>query len=697
MQTNYNFFINNVLVPPPDNWAELEGDLSFENGSPEAVLNATKLIWKGKNAKLLNTAKNSGLIGGTGIFEGPSLRIETCNSQDVFFNGICDLTAPDTQWNCDIVNTTIRDKRIDTINALLDSISFAFLATTAANGGPTTGPYAGAWINAKPAGLGGDYLEVLYQNNNVPDAIEFFTMVLSMYNMVKEAIKIANDISGIITGIGAAATLVGLGGVALGVLELIGAVAGLILTCFALVDLFQMAIDYLISPVMTKLGMNANTMLTRACQYFGIQFSSSILQSAPYSNLCILPSKRAWLINQSTTRSVTFGFLSTYNTNQRMMYDEVYNFQHGGFAYGYFDGTIGDLLRALEEMFNAKAKVINNSSGQPVLYLERWDYFYDLANYSLPNISQQAPFGNPYKTNANEIAANYLVKYATDSSDFNTLNDYQGTSCYYTASPKVITNPLNVTLINLKEVNLQFAQATRKDQPTAVESIFNDVWNDLVAIPNAIINALNSIVATTNKIINIFGGTVKTIPKYPTNPFSISLGCLYLYNNVTDTPKALLLGARISIYNFIFSSGNPSGVTGYLIDPNNKGQQNVLAPNLSAYSLMKNFHYSSLVSSIYPPAQIWGGSYANAKAGQAYYNQWEVYDNNDIPLCCKDYNLIYQNNIIKDYNGNFGRVDSLKWNPFKGLAKITYRINNPYTYNIYTSYMIDGITSQTTL
>ena len=28
MQTSFNFYLNNNLIPPPDNWSELEGDLS---------------------------------------------------------------------------------------------------------------------------------------------------------------------------------------------------------------------------------------------------------------------------------------------------------------------------------------------------------------------------------------------------------------------------------------------------------------------------------------------------------------------------------------------------------------------------------------------------------------------------------------------------------------------------------------------
>lgn len=688
-----SFYLDGVLVPPPDNWQDLETELSFENASPQAVLNATKLVWMGENAAFLNTWYNKGLYaGGLGIYEGPSLVIYACSTQDVIFNGICDLTDRDTTWSCDKVLVRIRDKRTDTIYQLLDQVTFGALANPSFTG---TGPYGGAWINPKPASLGGDYEEILYQNNNIPDYVEFFTMVLAIYNMVEEAIKIANDISGIIAGIAAAGTVVGLGGVALGVLELIGAVAGLILVCFALVDLFEMAVDYLVSPVFTKLGNSPLTMLQRACTYFGIKFQSSILTNVPWTSLLHMPSKRAWDFNQTSTRSVFFGFLSTYNTNQRMEYDELFNWVHTGYAYGYPDGTIGQFLRDLEPVFNAKAKVIVDSSGVPTLYFERWDYFYNLSSLTLPPISTEAPFRNPNRTNASELAANVNLMWQTDTTDLNTLHFYTGTSCMYQASPKVVKYQQNVTLQNLNETILPFALAHRKDQLTATESIFNQVWNDLVSIPNVLIGAINGVIHFVNRVIRIFGGgPIGTIPTLPSNPFGLNtVGVMYLDHHMTSVPKLLLAGTYNTVYNVLNSLHQPNPVRGWTIDPNNKGLVNMASPNLSARSLMKEFYYSNLVQSVYPPARPWSGSYASTRAGQPYYNQWQLYDEQKIPFCCRDFEVLLNNNIIYDNAGRYGRVYTCKYNSFKGQATLDYGINSPYTFNLNICYIVDGVTN----
>ena len=715
MQTQYNIYLGGNLVPSPDNIEALMLELSFENGSPEEVLNATKLIWKGANAVIVNNWYNQGLTGGYGIFEGIPLLITVCDSNDVAFNGICDLTGQ-TKWNCDIVQVDIRDTRTDMVKQLFDSVTFTTLATcgTLLGGvsGTSVGPYtasvagvrtAGLWINAQPEAMGGDYAEIIYQNNDIPDYAQFFMMVISIYEMVQQLVHITklmiSFVAGLILQFG---TIVGALAIIADVLLLIGYILEIVAMIFVLIDLFEMALDYLVSPFQTKLAMRAITLLERACAYFGIQFSSTILENYPFNELCIMPSKRAWNINQNITRSVVMGTVTSYNSNQRMNYDEVYNFQHGGYADGYYDGTVNQLLHSLEDMFNAKAKVILNSSGQPVLYFERWDYFYDLANYQLPNVSQQAPFAQDYTTNAADIAANYMVRWATDNSDMNTYNDNDGSSCYYQVAPKVISNPLNVTLKNLKEIDFEFSHATKKDQLTAVESIFNDVWNDFISIPNAISSAINSGTHAINQILNIFGlPDIPSIPPIPGNPLGGQFGdctpgqkccndnVMLLYNNITDTPKAFILGARVINMSNPIPGYNP--VTGYAIAANNKGMCDMSQPNLSARALMRDFHYSSLVASVYPANAPWSGN--NTSPGGDYYNQWRKYTDIDIPLCCSDYELIYNNNIIKDYNNNFGRVDSLKWNVYQGSATIDYRTNIPYTYNLQYSYIVDGVTN----
>ena|ERR1035437_8689160 len=175
MSNKLEFWVGNPpqLVGAPDNWQSLELEISFDNNSPEATLNASQLVWKGAEAKLMNDWFNKGLLGGVGIFEGIPLQIKICDPSQVIFNGIIDLTDPSTIFNCDIVKCKIRDKRMDMISQLFDSISFAYLATPVNNGG-------GGIITPKIIPEGGDYVAIPYQHNDIPDYIQVFSLALAI-------------------------------------------------------------------------------------------------------------------------------------------------------------------------------------------------------------------------------------------------------------------------------------------------------------------------------------------------------------------------------------------------------------------------------------------------------------------------------------------------------------------------------------
>jgi hypothetical protein len=681
------------LVDPPFNWQELLLELSFENNSPSSVINSTKLIWKAENADFINEWVKGGLTGNVGIFEGIPLRVRVCGTQELVFDGIIDLTDSETKFTCDIIECKIRDNRMDMVSQLMDSISFAFLATPVANGG------AGI-INASPQQYGGDYVVIPYQRNDVPDGLAFFSTALAIYNVAEKTYQITNQLVGIITAISTLSALTPVSATALilAITELVFYIIYIALMILVIIALLKCAFNYLVSPVLNKFGMYALTLFQRACQYFNIGFSSSIFQNTAMNQLVIMPSKQAWANNQTFIRTIMNNIAGGGTVNQRMQYDDLYNWQNGGYAYGYYDGTCGDFIRAMEDVFNAKAKIILNNAGQPVLHFERWDYIYDLANYQLPNISDQTPFNSEgvfnsngvsqsaFKTNSSDIYSNYYVKYALDDTDYNTYEYYEGNVCYCTNKPIVINDRQKVTLQNLKEINLRFAHAYRKDQNTATEQALKPLWQ----AASVIVNTFVGIASGVNWVLNLFNpgqplptvgnGGLQYMPAQP--PFAQS-GHLLLSQNTTGIPKMFIAGWQTTINNYFDFQSQPAiGVT---VNVNNKDL-------IGAKALMKNFHFSNLPQTVYP-----GAPYSTQAAGTPYYNQWLVYENQEIPVCCEEYNQIKNNNIIKTYYGKPARVNSLRWNMFKGMGEIDYRVNIPYTKNLQTTYVIDGVITTTTL
>ncbi len=367
-------------------------------------------------------------------------------------------------------------------------------------------------------------------------------------------------------------------------------------------------------------------------------------------------------------------------------YDDVYNLDHGGSAYGYYDGSPGDLIRSLEQVFNAKAKIILDPLGNPILHFERWDYQYNLAQYNLPAISDQTPFNShglfnstgisqsAFGTNADEIISNYNLKYAIDSNDINTLNFYDGTSCFAITQPNTIYQQRNVLLQHLKEDVFEFSQAKRKETSTSMEDFFEDAYTFVYVL--YVIGEISTlgVLATAN---------------LPSPPLGFgSTGHLLLSEDITGTPKIFIAGAPQTYTGISLSSWSGRSFNAVTIDANNKGSVNMAVPNLSARSLFKNFHYSSLAISKVPLDPRYGTPYT---PGITHYNQWLIYRDQQIPLCCADYMLIKENNYIITVNGQYAKVDSLKWNPFKEIALIDYRVNQEYTTNLNVNFVIDGV------
>ncbi len=654
-----DFYISGKLSPPPDNWQALTVELSFENESPEGVLNATLLIWKGENAGVMNQWFQGGLNGfGYGIFEGIPLTIKICDTQEVLFNGIIDLTDSETKFNCDIVKCRIRDKRMDMITQLFDSISFAYLATPVSDGG------AGI-INPTTIANGGDYFPIPYQRNNIPDGLETMIAFLSVYETIEMFQKTIKEIIALVDAAVGATAAIGLGAIVATIIELLAWISELIVMIFVLVRLITQLMHEMIGPIPSfkKLGMKVITACERACQYFGLQFSSSIFTGA-YADLVFMPTKLAWEDNRKLSNIITT-FFSQLNAPSytRMNYDDEYNLSKGGSAYGFPDNTVGQFFRMLEDVFCAKMKIIFNSANQPVLHFERWNYQYKLSPYQLPNISDQAPFPQGFGTNASELASNYLIKWATDDSDLNTINTFEGTSCYAQLQPLSVSVLQNVVLKNLTEIEFAFSQGLVKTRLQITEHIFNALWNLMVAIPNAVIGAINTIINIINKVLKFLGaGSIPTIPALPTNPLSTRLGNLLLSNDITNQPKLMLCKSNGDLYANNHTSSDP----------------------LSAKVLFKNFHYSKLALTV-------------DQSGNTYTNQYWTYDNQEIPMCCADYDAIKNNNYIRTFDGQIAKVTSIKWNVFHGKARIDYRINKPFTNNLQVSYMIDGAKSTKSL
>ena len=173
--------------------------------------------------------------------------------------------------------------------------------------------------------------------------------------------------------------------------------------------------------------------------------------------MVIIPNKYNHEINENDDNIL--GFLSSNNP----------------IAKGYFNGTFGELLRGLKEMFNAKIVIEGN-----VLKFEREDYNNSAYNYQIPPVDQTA-----FTLNYEEFNANYSVRFQTDLNDKNTIQNYEGVEAQVITTPRVPPNNRDMVLMKGSQTRLiPFARCSRKEDLTFPEQLFAVLTTTIDAIAN---------------------------------------------------------------------------------------------------------------------------------------------------------------------------------------------------------------------
>jgi hypothetical protein len=382
--------------------------------------------------------------------------------------------------------------------------------------------------------------------------------------------------------------------------------------------------------------MYAKTLLEKGAAHLGLTFKSDIFSQAPYDKLFILPEK--FYNPLEFGNSTILGFLTPNKNSQE----------------GFYKGTFGDFLRAMKSMFNAKI-VMDGST----INLIRRDINLTQPQFTLPDI-----YNPVYRLNADEARANYYIKFQTDLSDKNTIQQYLGTTFQVILQPKTFNYREFVLLKGLEQVDIPFALAKRKETLTLPEEIvkaFLDIFslllNGIISVVNAIISLANLVIKLLNKIIKILKGIgikvnwqIKPIPavKFVNvgNLIDNRIGMLMIETDQFNISKACLLSEGTE------AKFNKLPITN--------------ATLLTAKELYNKFHYTN---SFIPTTDRPNG------------NQYIIKQYEKVPFTYNDYVNVKKNNYIFTKEG-IAEIDTLKWNVYNQYADMTIRINKLYTNNL---------------
>ena len=239
------------------------------------------------------------------------------------------------------------------------------------------------------------------------------------------------------------------------VINILKLVIALVFTAILLFQAVTLGLEIyrLLNPPLNILkASTAIDLLKKGCNHLGFTFKSSILEG-DYKDMVILP------VPQNRTNVKWYDvFSGDFGTGLNKAFPQASDTV----------GTLGSLIYAMENMFNAKAKVQNG-----VVQLERWDYWKLNANQQLSSsLVVQADRVNAFEYDFSKLFKRYYIHYLTDYSDYNTLDAFENNLAEYSLDTTKPTD-LKLNLIKgLQEKTIPFALAKRKSKLTWLEKQF---------------------------------------------------------------------------------------------------------------------------------------------------------------------------------------------------------------------------------
>lgn len=603
-QTHY---INGVKVAPPKNSEEVTIEINRKPDGMNSTVGIDSFEWVDYEAALLRSILDNGVTGGIGILEGVPHNIIVQEGTTVLtlLNGYIDLTNATFDRNLVTANS-YQVAEIDWLNQVADSFSFEYL-------------YSEGYITDD------DFVFIPYIISTVPDYQATFITSLTFVFIIQELQKVIKNIAAFTFESASIIDTLG------GIIRLIFEITYAVLLFITLIELILDVISLVIQPVKYKAAMKLNRLIETACDYLGIGYESNLLQSGNYADIVIAP--ESFDLPQDPNDSRIKGFLTADKTKQK----------------GYYNGTFGDLLRAIKTTYNLRFV----PNGQKLI-IEPMNQRINTANVVIPPVDQQA-----FKTNASELYGNLNYSFSYDINDRNTIDNWEGTNVDVNLDYVTLNNPRLRLLKNGKVIQSPFARAIRKTTLTEPE-IAVDTFLTLVSpLTSSIVNSYNSIgsiisqgMAELQKITGVLKPLGVNIPtNLPPVPTSLSdpnlanlidnrLGMMLLENDQFTVPKILLLK---------------------LGETNAKNK----IPTNNATFINARFIYTA--------------HYADDN-DQCYIRQLE-----NIELNLSDVINIINDGAVRLNNGNILEIDTCTWNQSTRLAEIEGREYRIYTNNLKTT------------
>lgn len=745
---DYNFDGSWIVNgPPPRNWKEISIELIFDREMMQYQLNSIVFEFVNIMADRLKAYVNAGLTGGTGLFEGPGLRIYVGTAATLIFDGCINTADPDFEIQTGRVFAPIRESgRIDWLNDVGESITFEFLTSL--------DPGIPGRITRS------DYKQTPYCISDIPNYTQAAMLSISLFIVIKEAVDVICKIESII------ARLIGQGlswfQLIMTIVELIIYVIYLVCIIFASARLMQDLLDAIIQPKKTKLCMREADLFIKGLEYFGLKFQSSIYgvgtaagYNGRYVNATLMPKK---IVKPKGDVNIWENYFRPPDETTEPD------------SYGYYEGTFAQFVRDMEMVYNAKLIIRNG-----IAYFEEKNSYNTVGAFALPN---QGPVGftfnyqDPHATNADEIPIVYVLQFQKDDQETNTYNDYTGTYAVAQVTPLVVREKKNLLFNNAVNVQLPFALARRKMSMSKIERLlletlndFNRYVNDVFRLHNKVNDWLNTeapggvsdangqvsnadLVAmfTGSNWIQVaqidFGsGNLPNIPPYSFGFADDRHGWMLLSNDFIGVPKRflgvqngddwyidilnqdsdILSTVDVTTISGVFTGNGSGGVSGPfsgnvvngfisgsivaggigftagVITGTISGQTGIFQLSVHGFISAGHLIFSVFITPVSTTGTyVNGGGSAMALMQDFHYtnligfNQWKEYNGKKFRFTEHDFNSVQDKNVLTVPDGRAGKFLRVLWQIHKDYIDCDFRIHDKFTNNYKLTITTDG-------
>lgn len=621
MSVKVNHYINGVLVNPPENNAELSIELNFDRDrtTTQQSVTLSDTTWVINERRTINQHVSDGTQQGVGIFEALPyvVEIDRTGTIERVFDGYIDTADAANLFGSVRVKTAIKEKKsTDWLNDVADGFTFEYLYKS-------TGEIDDD-----------DFVFIPYVLNSVPNYREAGLATLTLYFVQQELRNAVKELSKLIASL---ANPFEWTAIVRTVIESLYIIALIV----ALVNLIKDIILFIIQPVKYHAGMSIKKLFQVGASHLNLVFKSDIFDNTRYKDMYLIPRKRSQIDNPTDSR--IFNFTVPDKTKQD----------------GYYKGTYGQFLRDMKEMFCAKIQIIHNpQTNADELWFLRDDEMIGSPQFQLADNLDRYE-NQTWNYNTDEFNANYIISFNTDVTDKNTIQNYSGVAYGAQMKPNIVTNPDLVLMKGLKQVNIPFARATRKNALTVPEQICNALVQVFNAIVQGVTSAANAVIAGVNAITGAINAMVNALQIIGIN-LNVNIQPI---PNISAPNLSNLITNRIGMMMIEYDSFEIDKVA--IVDVSSIQKNTKIATDdetyMSAQHLYNLFHFikSWIPSSTKP-----------------FANQVRIKEYKGFPFTFTNYQQVKANSYIYDALGNTAEIVSIKWNPYN--QKADFRIRFPY-------------------